>query len=199
MPRRCRRSATQRRARDGAGPQRQADEVREIGRRLVRNLTHAPFRSYSARAARLDPRRRGAAPLRRRADRPGAHRRRRHRGGRHRRPHRHHPARARHSRRSSARPACSAATRAGATVVVDGSAGLITLNPPRPASPPHAAPSPPSRGTGSGSAGCAACPRSRSTARRSTCRPISSCRSSCRWSRSPARAGSGCCAPNSCS
>ena len=31
----------------GAGPQRQADEVREIGRRLVRNLTRAPFRSYS--------------------------------------------------------------------------------------------------------------------------------------------------------
>ena len=28
-------------------PQRQADEVREIGRRLVRNLTRAPFRSYS--------------------------------------------------------------------------------------------------------------------------------------------------------
>ena len=33
---------------DGPGPQRQADEVREIGRRLVRNLTRAPFRSYSA-------------------------------------------------------------------------------------------------------------------------------------------------------
>ena len=32
----------------GPGPQRQADEVREIGRRLVRNLTRAPFRSYSA-------------------------------------------------------------------------------------------------------------------------------------------------------
>ena len=31
-----------------SGPQRQADEVREIGRRLVRNLTRAPFRSYSA-------------------------------------------------------------------------------------------------------------------------------------------------------
>jgi len=31
----------------GAGPQRQADEVREIGRRLVRNLTRAPFRSYA--------------------------------------------------------------------------------------------------------------------------------------------------------
>ena len=30
-----------------SGAQRQADEVREIGRRLVRNLTHAPFRSYS--------------------------------------------------------------------------------------------------------------------------------------------------------
>ncbi len=30
------------------GPLRQADEVREIGRRLVRNLTRAPFRSYSA-------------------------------------------------------------------------------------------------------------------------------------------------------
>ena len=28
-------------------PRRQADEVREIGRRLVRNLTRAPFRSYS--------------------------------------------------------------------------------------------------------------------------------------------------------
>ena len=32
----------------GPGPHRQADEVREIGRRLVRNLTRAPFRSYSA-------------------------------------------------------------------------------------------------------------------------------------------------------
>ena len=30
-----------------AGPQRQADEVREIGRRLVRNLTRAPFRSFA--------------------------------------------------------------------------------------------------------------------------------------------------------
>jgi phosphotransferase system enzyme I (PtsI) len=30
-----------------AGAQRQADEVREIGRRLVRNLTRAPFRSFS--------------------------------------------------------------------------------------------------------------------------------------------------------
>ena len=34
-------------AEDGAGPQRQAEEVREIGRRLVRNLTRAPFRSFS--------------------------------------------------------------------------------------------------------------------------------------------------------
>ncbi len=33
--------------REGAGPQRQADEVREIGRRLVRNLTRAPFRSFA--------------------------------------------------------------------------------------------------------------------------------------------------------
>ena len=33
---------------DPAVPQRQAGEVREIGRRLVRNLTRAPFRSYSA-------------------------------------------------------------------------------------------------------------------------------------------------------
>ena len=31
----------------GAGPQRQAEEVREIGRRLVRNLTRAPFRSFA--------------------------------------------------------------------------------------------------------------------------------------------------------
>ena len=31
-------------------PRRQADEVREIGRRLVRNLTRAPFRSYSGAA-----------------------------------------------------------------------------------------------------------------------------------------------------
>ena len=31
----------------GAGSQRQADEVREIGRRLVRNLTRAPFRSFA--------------------------------------------------------------------------------------------------------------------------------------------------------
>ena len=34
-------------AEDKAGLRRQADEVREIGRRLVRNLTHAPFRSFA--------------------------------------------------------------------------------------------------------------------------------------------------------
>ena len=34
-------------AEDKAGLHRQADEVREIGRRLVRNLTHAPFRSFA--------------------------------------------------------------------------------------------------------------------------------------------------------
>ena len=32
---------------DRAVPQRQADEVREVGRRLVRNLTRAPFRSFA--------------------------------------------------------------------------------------------------------------------------------------------------------
>ena len=32
---------------EGAGAQRQADEVREIGRRLVRNLTRAPFRNFA--------------------------------------------------------------------------------------------------------------------------------------------------------
>ena len=32
---------------DRTGSQRQADEVREIGRRLVRNLTRAPFRSFA--------------------------------------------------------------------------------------------------------------------------------------------------------
>lgn len=35
---------------DNAGSQRQADEVREIGRRLVRNLTRAPFRSFTGSA-----------------------------------------------------------------------------------------------------------------------------------------------------
>ena len=34
-------------AEDKASLRRQADEVREIGRRLVRNLTHAPFRSFA--------------------------------------------------------------------------------------------------------------------------------------------------------
>ncbi len=34
-------------AEDRAGSRRQAEEVREIGRRLVRNLTHAPFRSFA--------------------------------------------------------------------------------------------------------------------------------------------------------
>ncbi len=34
-------------AEDKAGVRRQAEEVREIGRRLVRNLTHAPFRSFA--------------------------------------------------------------------------------------------------------------------------------------------------------
>ena len=33
---------------DLAGRKRRADEVREVGRRLVRNLTHAPFRSFNA-------------------------------------------------------------------------------------------------------------------------------------------------------
>jgi len=33
---------------DRAGRRRRADEVREIGRRLVRNLTRAPFRSFTA-------------------------------------------------------------------------------------------------------------------------------------------------------
>ncbi len=32
---------------ESAGTARRADEIREIGRRLVRNLTHAPFRSFS--------------------------------------------------------------------------------------------------------------------------------------------------------
>jgi len=32
---------------DAAGRKRRADEVREVGRRLVRNLTHAPFRSFN--------------------------------------------------------------------------------------------------------------------------------------------------------
>ena len=35
---------------DRAGRQRRADEVREIGRRLLRNLTHQPFRSFSSLA-----------------------------------------------------------------------------------------------------------------------------------------------------
>jgi len=35
---------------DGTTPQRQAEEVREIGRRLVRNLTRAPFRSFAGAA-----------------------------------------------------------------------------------------------------------------------------------------------------
>ena len=34
-------------AEDRAATRRQAEEVREIGRRLVRNLTHAPFRSFA--------------------------------------------------------------------------------------------------------------------------------------------------------
>ena len=34
-------------AKDGSASQRQAEEVREIGRRLVRNLTRAPFRSFA--------------------------------------------------------------------------------------------------------------------------------------------------------
>jgi len=35
---------------DGTTPQHQAEEVREIGRRLVRNLTRAPFRSFAGAA-----------------------------------------------------------------------------------------------------------------------------------------------------
>lgn len=39
--------ALQRASGDGAAAARQADEVRDIGRRLLRNLTHLPFRSFA--------------------------------------------------------------------------------------------------------------------------------------------------------
>ncbi len=113
---------------DGAGPQRQAEEVREIGRRLVRNLTHAPFRSYSGApqgsvliaealrpsdAALIDPARiAGVATEEGGTDGHAAI-----------------ILRALGIPSVLGAPGLLAGTRVGATVVVDGSAGLITLNP----------------------------------------------------------------------
>ena len=78
------------------------------------------------RAAGLDPAGRGAPPIRRCADRPGAHRGRGHRGGRHGRPYRNHSAGARHplcARRARA----AAGHQAGRDVLVDGATGIVDL------------------------------------------------------------------------
>ena len=144
---------------DGAGPQRQADEVREIGRRLVRNLTRAPFRSYSGApqgsilvaealrpsdAALIDPARiAGVATEEGGTDG--------------------HTAiilRALGIPSVLGAPGLLAGTAAGRHVVVDGSGGRdhAATRPPR-AWPRRAARSRRSRASGSGSAGCAGCPR----------------------------------------
>ena len=144
-------------AEDRAGLRRRAEEVREIGRRLVRNLTRAPFRSFAglpegavlvseslrpADAALLDPvaagrgRRRGGR--RRRPHRGDAARARRAGGARRRRAGACHPA-GRHRGGGRRRRHGGAEPHAGARW------------------PPPAAPSPPSPASASATPGCAGC------------------------------------------
>ncbi len=116
---------------DAGAPQRQADEVREIARRLVRNLTRAPFRNYSGApqgsilvaeslrpsdAALIDPSRiAGVATEEGGTDG--------------------HTAiilRALGIPSVLGAPGLMSGTRPGGTVVIDGSAGFITLRPSSP-------------------------------------------------------------------
>ncbi len=165
---------------DQASLQRRAEEVREIGRRLVRNLTRSPFRSFAglpegamlvaealrpADAALLDPSRLAGVAT----EEGGAEG---------------------HTAvmlRALGVPAVLGAAglahaiQPGDIAVVDGTAGTVVLNPGR---------SDAGRGAAGGHrlrAGAAAlCPAAppaggnRWTARRSNCRPTWNCRSSCR-------------------
>ena len=167
-------------AEDRAGLARRAEEVREIGRRLVRNLTRAPFRSFAglpegailvsealrpADAALLDPSRlAGVATEEGGADGHTAV-----------------------MLRALGVPAVLGAAGLAHAIAAGrhrGGRRLVRHRGAQPDSrrrwPRRAAPSPPSRASGSASAGCAACRRRRWTARRSSCRPIWNCRSSCR-------------------
>ena len=113
---------------DRAGRKRRADEVREIGRRLIRNLTRAPFRSFTALpqgallvcealrpadAALLDPSRLAGVAT----DEGGA-------DG--------HTAimlRALGVPAVLGVPGITQAARPGETIIIDGAAGTVTLNP----------------------------------------------------------------------
>ena len=154
--------------------------MREIARRLVRNLTRTPFRSFAglpdgailvsealrpADAALLDPSRlAGVATEEGGADGHTAV-----------------------MLRALGVPAVLGAAglahaiRPGDIVVVDGIAGTVVLNP----TPATLADGAPRRRrlrarAADATPGCAVCRPRRWTARRSSCRPISSCRSSCR-------------------
>jgi phosphotransferase system enzyme I (PtsI) len=113
---------------DRAGRKRRAEEVREIGRRLIRNLTRAPFRSFTALpqgallvceslrpadAALLDPSRLAGVAT----DEGGS-------DG--------HTAimlRALGVPAVLGVPGVTQAARAGETIIIDGAAGIVTLNP----------------------------------------------------------------------
>ena len=168
-------------AEDRASLQRRAEEVREIGRRLVRNLTRSPFRSFAglpegailvseslrpADAALLDPSRlAGVATEEGGADGHtavmlralgvpavlGAA------GLAHAHPAGRHRGGGRHRRHGDARTQCGRPLAAARRAVDRLRAGAAALSP-----------------------GCAACRRKRRTARRSSCRPTWNCRSSCR-------------------
>ena len=181
-------------AEDRASLVRRAEEVREIGRRLVRNLTRAPFRSFaglpegavwSAIPATVGRRATGSGTVgwcrngrgwRRRShlgDAAGAWC----------------PCGTRRSRYCSCHPP-------GDLVVVDGSAGTVvnptseTLAAARRASLPMPA-------NASALANCADCRPRPLMARRWNCRRTWSCRWSCPWSHSRVHWALACCAPNS--
>ena len=167
-------------AEDRAGLRRRAEEIREIARRLVRNLTRAPFRvspgcptapilvSESLRpadAALLDPSRlAGVATEEGGADGHTAV-----------------------MLRALGVPAVLGAAGAGACHAAGRHrrggwhrrhGGAEPVAPRR--WPPRAARSPPSPASASAMPGCAACRPKRWTARRWSCRPTWNCRSSCR-------------------
>ena len=184
--------------------QRRADEVREIARRLIRNLTRAPFRSFAGLPAGRHPGGGVADPRGCGPDRPGARRGRGDGGRRLRRPHRDHAAGARHSR------PCSASSGPDCAHVRPGSHGgrrrhrrdsscwsrRATRRSPAgaPRRDLH------SRCAGSAGPACAACPPSPccGTAGRVAGQPRTAGRAAA-GRRSPARMAWGCCAASSCS
>ena len=176
-----------------------AEDVREVGDRLIRNLTKTPFAAFShlpegtiivaedltpADTALMDP----------------AHDRRlRHLPRRRGEPHRHHGAlarpaggarRRRPDGRDQERRSADHRRRRGPRrrPPLGGDAGRIPPPPGRPSSAICAR-----------CRGCAACRRSPATAPRSRSMPISSCRASSTWRWRPGPRASACCAPSSCS